>query len=1411
MESPSAYIPMDRRQAIARNQPLSEVMQGAALFADISGFTPLTETLLKALGPRRGADELTHQLNRVYNALIDEVHRYRGSVLTFSGDAITCWFDENPNTPQAGLRAAACGLAMQQAMKQFATIETPDGRTVSLGMKAALATGQVRRFLIGDPQIQRLDVLAGSTLDRMADAEHHAERGEVVLDPEAITHLETQVTVAQWRPEAADSSPYAVISGLTDPLEPSPWPPLVASEPDEDQISWQGLTEAQARPWLLPPIYERVRSGQGDFLAEIRPAVILFLRFGGLDYDDDEAAGDKLDAYIRWVQNVMARHKGYLFQLTIGDKGSYIYGAFGAPLTYGDEPARAVATALELQPLPADLDFISDVQIGISQGRVRAGAYGGLARRTYGVLGDEVNLAARLMSQAEPGQIMISQDIAVATATAYRLEFIGEIKLKGKAEPLPAYHVLGQRRASAQRPVNTFPTPLLGRETELARMEQILSAASGGEGQILRVEGAAGIGKSHLQARFAERALNQNWEVVIGVCQSTGQNIPYHPWREVFRALFDLYGNEDSAEAVARQIEQVRDTIQAIDPDWLIRLPLLGDLLDLPIPDNDTTAAFDPQLRQEALFSLAIELVQTWVAAQPLLLLIEDIHWLDEASQGLTLALGRVVSQMPVALVLAQRPPIDENKAILPALNQLPGYQFLNLGELSPAGVGAIVTNRLKGPPSALLLDIIQTQARGNPFFVEELVDALREFGHLVRQDDQSWGLSPAIIAALQEAHCLTRNEAGQLTLNHKVPLSAADLNLPDSIHGLVLSRLDRLLEAHKLTLKVASVIGRIFEFQLLARSHPVESDEAELLEQIEIIEEREFARLEMPLPKLAHIFKHNITRDVAYETLLEAQQRQLHRVVAEALESLAPEAVEQLAYHYSRGKVRRKALIYLDKAARKAQREYANETALNYYTQALALEERWEWQRGRVELLHILGRRGEEKAGLEQLEAYPATPEFEAAYLWSQYFEAIGDYPQAQTATQRALNAAQKNDDAFNKARCLAQLGVIMHRQGAYDQAIDWYDQALTLLQKQEPPAAKEAKTLAGILNGLGIIHRQQGDFAQARSRHEQALALSRQSNNRQSEAQAFNDLGVATFYQRHFAEALTFHQQAVDIRRSIGDRVGEGKSLYNMSMVTRDAGDYSQTQEYLAAALKILQATGNRWDEVNVWNELGILHQELGKLSQAREDLEQGLQVCREIGDEIGEAYLMANLGLVAYTDGDLATAELVLRQGIAIAEKHNDKHILSYLLSYRSSVSLQRGKLSEAIEQANATLTLHRAGNNLLMTADDLSTLAEIYLTTGDTDRALDYAQQALTILNGCNGKGPEFPHRDYFICYQVLAAAGQTGADAALQNAYELVMARAEKITDPALQRSFLERVAINREIVAVYNGDATGSS
>jgi class 3 adenylate cyclase len=316
----------------------------------------LAEKLVSELGYRRDAEELTRHLNTVFDAIIQSLHRYRGSVIGFSGDAITCWLDADN-----GLRATACALDMQHRMQALGCITVRSGQTISLAMKAAVAFGPVRRFLVGDPRIQVIDVLAGRTLDYLAEVEHQAEKGEVVLHPSAIQSIRDQLEIATWREHEESGQRVAVVSDLVKPVQAMPWPPC----------SPQKLSEEQVRLWLLPPVYERLSAGLGRFLAELRPAVALFVQFMGIDYEADDYAGEKLDAFIREVMHIVEYYDGSLIQLTIGDKGSYLYTAFGAPIAHEDDAIRAVSAAPAIGDLGRKNDYLSEIRIGISQGTTR--------------------------------------------------------------------------------------------------------------------------------------------------------------------------------------------------------------------------------------------------------------------------------------------------------------------------------------------------------------------------------------------------------------------------------------------------------------------------------------------------------------------------------------------------------------------------------------------------------------------------------------------------------------------------------------------------------------------------------------------------------------------------------------------------------------------------------------------------------------------------------------------------------------------------------------------------------------------------------------------------------------------------------------------------------------------------------
>lgn len=1403
MDRAAAYLPPDRRWALARAEALPDRAAGAVLFADISGFTPLTEALVQAFGPRRGAEETTRILNLVYAALTGELARRGGSVVSFSGDALTCWFDAAPGpdgeTPPAAiaavaLRAAAAALALQAAMGSFAAVPVGAASPVALALKATVATGAARRFVVGDPAIQLIDVLAGQAVDKAARLESASAPGDVLVDPLTATCVAATATRIGTR--AVGSAQGVLLGGLTPAGRAaalSPLPPWAGAPAPP-------LAQEQVRPWLLPAVYARLAAGQEGFLAELRPAAALFLRFSGIDYEAADAAA-RLDGYVRWVQAVLARYDGALIQLTTGDKGSYLYAAFGAPTAHADERERALAAALELAAPPAELPLVPQAQIAVTYGRMRAGAYGGPQRQTYGVQGPAVNLAARLMFQAEPGAVVADSRAAAAAGAGVRLTPLPPVRLKGHAQPVALFAV--QPGAAPRATATRLP---VGRDAELAALAGELASAARGQPRIVLLEGEPGLGKSHLAAHFAGQATAQGWHVAQAACQRATRGFGFWAARQIARQVLNFPATPETS---AQEIAWLAEILAARNPAWLLRMPLLGDLLGLPIPDNEATAAFDPPLRRAALLSLLVDLTLAAAAERPLALVVEDAHWLDEPSLAIAVAVAEAAAQSSgrLFLLFVRRPPGMDDRAgsagdpLGEALAGLAAMRRMALPPLLPAAGAALAGQRLGAPLSPLAQAVVTTQAQGNPLYIEEVADALVEAGSLAlgTADGEVWDLAPHALAALQAARALRRTQ-GAWQLAPDAALAAA-LGLPDTIQGIVLARFDRLDEQAKLTIKTASVIGHTFDLSLLARCHPAQPDAAQLARDFQLLEARDFTRLESHAPRPLYTFRHNLTQEAIYTTLLEAQRRELHWTVAQALEERAPDAVEQLAFHagrsdLSRPEPRAAALRYLAAAGARARRDDANDTALSYFTAALELEPRWSWRKEQAELLHLLGRREEEAAALAALDADPAAPLLARALLRAQYAEALDRYAEATAALAEAQQAAQASGDRQGAVRVMLAHGEIARRRGDWPAAAERYRAAL------EAAAALDdaGPARADALYGLGVTARNQGDYPAAAALLNEALALARAGRRRQAEADALTQLGALAFLQHDYAAAGARYAEALELRRAIGDRAGEGSGLVTLAQAVRGEGDLGQAAVYCRQALALLRAVHSRWWELIVWNELGIISFLCGRYADAQEAYARTEMLSREIGDESGVAYAVANLAQTAREQGDYAAALVQLDRAAAAACSQQDRYLEATCASERGVTLLRAGDPAGAADAAHGALALWAEMELPLATTGDHAVLAAAALAQGDAAAAAAHADAALVLLDGCAGQGPDYPQRDYWMCAAVLAALNRPAdADRARATARALLHAQAAKISDDDLRRSYLENVWYNREI------------
>ncbi|MBA3369524.1 MAG: tetratricopeptide repeat protein, partial [Geodermatophilaceae bacterium] len=1113
-DDPEAYIPGDRRRALAVGQAMPDRVTGAALFADIAGFTPLTEALAGELGAQRGAEELTAVLETVFAEVLGELHRYGGSVIYFSGDAITCWLDADD-----GLLATRCALDMQDAMARVGNVVTPGGRPVQLAMKVAVAVGSARRFVVGDPSIQLIDVLAGALMDFLAAAEHAADRGEVVVDESVIRSLGSRLELSaekgldreQVKPEGARTA--RVVRRLTVDVPPVPPPP--AFEPLPDDV---------VRQWLLPPVYERMRSGRGEFLAELRPALPLFLSFGGIDFDTDENAIDQLQDFIVRVQRIIDEYGGSTLQLTVGDKGAYLYGVFGSPVAHDDDAARVCAAALDLLALES-VTAVTDLKLGISQGRVRSGTYGHQQRRTFCCLGDPVNLAARLMSAAPAGAVYVSQRVQAAAGAGYVFDRLPDLAVKGKAQAVAAF-ALSARTSPASQIRTGERQRLVGRVAELARLRALAELALSGQGQVLALSAKAGMGKSRLLDELAAEIATGGVRVAEGAGQPYGVSSSYSAWREVWRTLLGVSG-EPAPEALVEQLTDV------LPEDLIPRLPLLGTLLGVPLPDNELTASFDAKLRKTSLESLAVQQLEHLTGPGPLMLVIEDSHRLDPLSRDLVVAVARACATMPVLLALAYRT-VDQSFAGL-GLERLEHATELVLPPLTPEATGQVVTDRLallfgsSQPPSPAVIDLLAGRSEGNPLYVRELCSYLH-----------SQGLDPMDSAAM------------------------VALDLPESLHSLVLSRIDTLAESPRRTAKVASVVGRAFRGPLLPSAYPGLGDDDDVQGHLQTLAVQDVVVLDEQESQ-SYLFTHAITCDVAYESLPFALRALIHEGVAGCLErgedGDPDRQLDRLAHHYWRSTNEDKKREYLLRAGVAAQADYSNSAAVKYFSRVIPLLPEPERppvliRSGKV--LELGGKWSLAQQAYQQALELATTHGDLSGAAWARTWIAEvarkrGHYNEAAADLATAAREFELLGDDAGVGQVLHFTGTLAAQRGDYDKATQAYGDSYEIRER-----LGDFASMAALLSNLAIVAEYRGDYAAAQELNERSLAMRVQDGNKWAIGISQNNLGMIAVLQQNYLAAKARFEESMRLSREVGDTWMVGLGHNNLGNAHRGLGEH-------------------------------------------------------------------------------------------------------------------------------------------------------------------------------------------------------------------------------------------------------------
>ena len=1355
------YVPPYILRATLRElspRPPTEAKSGrlpaSVLFADVSGFTPLTEAL--AQQGSEGPEEMTRLLNGYFSRMIALVEAEGGEVVKFSGDALTIIFPAlHEDLGIAVRRAVQAAAAMQAAMAEFALLPTSVG-PVALGMKIGIGVGEILVAQVGGVLGRWEYVIAGDPLRQVGEAEHRAERGDIVLSSEA----------------EAICVPHPVPPS---PLESPDW--AAVQDPDAVAAVLQVYVPQIVMVWMEEDLQE--------WLAVLRPMTVLFIGISGIDYEQPDAVA-RLHTFLGAAQEIIHKLEGSINKLAVDDKGTIMLAMFGAPpYAHEDDPERALRCALDLQAMAGAQGL--RLAIGVTTGRLFAGPVGSESRREYTVMGDAVNLAARLMGIAGPGEIRCDHETCRYAADRLAFDLLPPTRVKGKAGLIHLYRPVGE---SGKSRAGEHPgSPLIGRKAELARLVYGLDDVQAGRGRIVLIEGEAGIGKSRLIEALLGLMRERGLAGLLGAGRSIEQQTPYRAWRDIFTTFFDL---EEMGSAASRR-ERVRAHVQDVIPEFVERLPLLNDILNLGFEENAMTRALDTHLRHESLVSFLLALLQAWAAERPLILIVEDAHWLDTLSWDLTVQVARalLVARAPLFLVVVMRP-LEGEKLLLGAqtLAAMEETERLALDTLSPDEILALITARLGVAPGGLpevVAEFARERAGGNPFFAEELIYALRD-GGLVKVVTEN-GVTRCVISPAFGAEREFRRVVQAL---------------PDTIQGIILSRIDRLQPEQQLALKVAAVIGRTFGYMTLfdTLGEHMEISNRLLQTYLEDLTRLDLTPLEAPEPELTYIFKHIITQEVAYATLLFAQRRQLHRSVAqwyerrfgaemgapaaEVLSSPLAAYYPLLVYHWHQAGDENREREYAALAARWAAAQFANVEAAGYFTRALELTPssdmaaRYDLLLGREMVNDLLGAREAQAQDLITLVLLAVAPE-----------AALGVHEMERAAARKA-------------ARVTLRLANYMEATSDYAATLVAVHRAITL--------SREARDVAGEIEGhiaWGKALWRQGNYERAHAPLERALELSRSIHDRLNEAESLDSLSDVYLYQGNHAAAQTYYEQALAIYREMGRRQGEADTLNMLGVIRDELGDYQASREYYEQGLAIYRTTGDRRGETMALSNLAVVYCDVGDYALARDYHQRARDLRVAIGDRWGEAVSLVNLGYVYHSLGDNDTALRHCEKALAIQKEIGDQRGEGYSLTYLGHALAALGRLVPAADAYNQALALRRDLGRHGLAIDDIAGLARVTLAQGNKRRAAAYVAEILHWIETNGPAGIEYPLQVELTCYTVLRATAQDDAaklaqaHAILARAHAALMKRAADIGDEDLRRKFLEDVAAHREIVAVW--------
>ena len=1256
----ASYVPkLIQKRVIADpvpiDSPLTEEFQAAVLFADISGFTLLTERLAER-GPS-GVEALARILNEYFGQLIDIIHDYGGDVVKFAGDAViavwTIASDDGTAGPvsradqwQWTMRAAECALKVREKLTNYKAEDQ------NLYLKLAVSMGNITSAHVGGVFNRWEFLLTGNPLVEVGIANNLAKAGEILVTPSAWKlirndslaepiELELKETIAQG----------GRLNGLNKPSS-------IFKTPETPAIP--GGAENSLRPYIPGAIINRLTAGQTAWIAELRRVTVLFINLPDLDQNTKLELSQLI---AKLLQRSVYRYEGSINKINVDDKGITLVAALGLPpFSHEDDPVRGVLAALTIRRELKALNVRS--YIGVATGRIFCGSVGNEARCEYTTIGDAVNLSARLMAAAGLQDELAAKygvpilcDRATYDSAKEAVEFqpLAPQQVKGRNEPVEAFHPL-EGKKSVIRP----KAELIGRQEEKIMLGDALQELSRGlPHQTIIFSGDAGIGKSRLFEDLIRQAETLRVKTFRGEGDTIEKNSPYHAWREMFHTILGLEEiiakqelTEEDRLAIRSRIET---RLNAVEPELARYAPLLDVLLPIQIADNELTSAMAGEIRAGNTREVLARLLSHAANDTPLLIVMEDLHWFDSASWALLADVQQKVR--PLLLALNTRPLPEPTPQTFKQILEMPQTRLIRLEAMSLDDVESLVCQRLgvRSIPSAIGR-LIREKSEGNPFFAEELAHALRDSGLVIVEGDEA------------------RVNARFTNFD--------DLTLPDTLQAAITNRIDSLDPSQQLTLKVASVIGRIFAFRVLQAIYPIDSDKPALPNYMESLTRLSLTLVESEAPDLAYIFKHAITQDVAYNLMLFSQRRQLHQSVAEWIEKSNESNIESyfplLAYHWSQAAELPdasqnqhaivKAVDYLEKAGDQAMQNYANREAIQFFKQAL------DW---------------------------------------------VDKLPKPE-------NKLASRDRQVRRARWHSKIGLAYYGLGLLPDCNGHVREALRVLGHHLPTSAA--------MFGLGLVPplvRQAfhwfvpSRIGSARGRDKEfALEIAR----------LYEVLGRMYFYSNETLPIMYSILHFLNYAEKVGTSPELANAYSGMAVLCGFAQLHNLAERYVERALAVAKEVNqpSNWIAVNVVTS--VYHIAVGKWDDIRAKAQKARELCEELGDYRQWGDALSVLSESAFLSGHIAEGLLVHTALLEDARRRNSPLQTVWGLAGVAWNNIRLGNEAISVPRLEEALQILDEIPNRASSINANAQLALAHLRLGENEKAVHYADKVLGLTEG-----------------------------------------------------------------------------